>query len=221
MSLQIDAQAEGVPKQTSMGYSNAADGRIDGLFGGHLSWRYPNSYLIGFFGGLAGVENNDYDGSMTLGVLGVEGQWYCKDWTFYAQAGYEPLLTNSDDFEPVGLAFGRFVARYFVTDNDRLQGEFAYGSAGINDRPHSYNDYLWGASWEHRYAGTPFSTTLEYDGFESDHSSSVNFAREHIIKVDFKIHFGEDTLEEDDRQGATLDMPNFDRPAGWAWYTGD
>ncbi len=218
MTIQIDATGEGTTTIRQSTSSQDSDGHADGIVGAHLSWR-NSEHLIGVFGGFSTNSNLDYDGTFTQAILGVEGQYYAGPFTIYAQGGWEPLMSNSDENEPTNLGFGRIVGRYFWNENDRLQGEFAYAHAGINQSVGSFDIYKWGASWEHRYDNTPFSAGLEYNGFRINGRNG--WAVEHVVEATFKLHFGDDTLEGEDRQGATLDMPNFNRATAWAWWTGD
>ena len=173
---------------------------------------------LGFFGGFSATNNLDYDGSMSHGILGVEGQFYTGPVTLYGQAGYQALMSNSDEYEPEHVWFLRGVGRYFFDDNDRLQAELGYANADARGTTDNFDVLTWGASWEHRYTGTPFSTGLQYNGFDNERRS--NWAQEHVVQVTFSIHFGENTAMDEDRDGATLDMPNFDRAFAWSYWMG-
>jgi hypothetical protein len=216
MSLQLDAEGEGTTSIDQ--YNGSSDGRSGGIFGAHLSWREPKDHLIGVFAALQSQSNIDYDGTMAHVIVGVEAQKYWDQWTVYGQAGYMPLIADSDEYEPDGFWFGRAVARYFINPNDRLQAEFGYGNAEVNDHFGDFDVYIWGASWEHRYAGTPFSTGITYNGFYNQRDP--NWAEEHVLQANFTIHFGDDSLDDQNREGATLDMPNFGRAFAWSYWVG-
>jgi len=51
------------------------------------------------------------------------------------------------------------------------------------------------------------------DGFSPDNEASEN-----QLTVALTIHFGDDDLMDTDRNGATLDMPNFNRAEAWAYW---
>jgi len=223
MTVQLDAEGEATTNIHTGSAGSGDDGRVGDTFAAHLSWRDPKSHLFGVFGGFAAENNLDYDGTMTFGIIGVEGQYYAGPVTLYGQAGLAPLMSDSKDYEPKGLWFLRAVGRYFVNRDDRLQAEFGYANASVNGHPGDFNIFNWGASWEHRYTGTPFSNSIEYIGFEQDRTSvpsSSSWAREHVIQVSFKIHFGDDSLEDQNHNGATLDTPNFRQAAAWSWWVG-
>jgi hypothetical protein len=74
-SIQLDVQGHGTTSIDQGGYSYYDwDGHTGGIFGAHFSWRDPQSHLFGVFGGFSGQSNLDYSGTMTHGIVGVEGQ---------------------------------------------------------------------------------------------------------------------------------------------------
>jgi hypothetical protein len=227
MSVQLDLQAEsttGIDWRKN-GYcpTCSEDGRTGGIFGAHLSWRDPQSHLIGVFGGFSGQSNLDYDGNMSHVILGVEGQYYSGPITLYGQVGYKPLMSDSDEYEPKGLWFLRGVGRYFCDPNDKLQADLSYAGSDINGLNNGDVRYWnFGLSWEHRYDNSPFSTTVAYSGMWADSGipGPDNSAQENVLSVGFKINFGDTSLQQADREGATLDMPNFGRAEAWSYWLG-
>ena len=226
MSIQLDVQSEATTTIDQGGYSYYDwDGRSGGIFGAHVSWRDPQSHLIGLFGGFSGQSNLDYDGTMTHAIFGAEGQYYCDRFTFYGQVGYAALMSDSDEYEPDGILFARAVGRYFWTQNDRIQADLSYGGSDLHDNSYGAEARYWnfGLSWQHRYEDSPFSTTIAYTGFwgNSDGSSGLdNEASEQAITVAFNIHFGSGSLQQADREGETLDMPDFGRAEAWSYWLG-
>jgi len=225
-SIQLDAQGHGTTSIDQGGYSYYDwDGHTGGIFGAHFSWRDPQSHLFGVFGGFSGQNNLGYDGSMTHGIVGVEGQYYCDNATIYGQVGYIPLMSDSDEYEPKGIWFLRGVGRYFFTDNDRLQADLSYGGSELKG-DYDTDARYWNLSlaWQHRYSDSPFSTTIAYTGFwgSSDGYSGIidNDAEEHAITASFNIHFGTGSLKQADREGETLDMPDFSRAEAWTYWLG-
>jgi hypothetical protein len=227
LSVQLDVQAEGTGELDQGGPSSYQwDGRSGGIFGAHLSWRDPDSHLIGVFGGFSSQSNLDWDGTMAHVVLGAEGQYYDGPFTFYGQVGYLPLMSDSNEYEPTGIWFLRGVVRYFCNPNDRIQLDVSYGDSNdVHGYPGASYDY-WnaGLSWQHRYENSPFSTTIAYSGMWGDSDlpgTSGNSVSENIVSVGFAIHFGDSTLQQSDREGATLDMPNFNRAEAWSYWLGN
>lgn len=226
-SVQLDVQADAT---TSIKFRNtcsncSSDGRTGGLFGVHVSDRSSPNFLWGAFAGLSGQSNLDYDGTMTHVVLGVEGQYYDGPFTLYGQVGYAPLMSDSNENEPSGLKFLRGVGRYFLTDNDRVQLDVSYAASDVDGFDGAeYHFWNGGLSWQHRYPNSPFSSTIAYSGMWADSdlvSAPGNSAQENIVSVGFAIHFGDASLKEADRQGATLDMPNFGTAEAWSWWLQD
>ena len=224
MSVQLDVQGEGTTSIDQGGSGANWDGRSGAIFGAHFSSRDPNSHLIGLFAGFSTQSNLDYDGTMTHVILGAEGQYYDGPFTIYAQAGYIPLMSDSDEYEPEGIWFLRGVGRYFCNPNDKLQVDVSYGGSDINGYDGADAHY-WnaGLSWQHRYDNSPFSTTIAYNGMWADSDlvgEPDDSADEQQVTVSFNIHFGDTTLQQADREGATLDMPNFNRAEAWSYWLG-
>jgi hypothetical protein len=226
MSIQLDVQSESTTSiyQGDNG-DGVWDGRSGGIIGAHLSWRDPQSHLIGLFGGFSGQSNLTYDGTMTNAIIGAEGQYYCDHVTLYGQVGYVALMSDSDEYEPKGILFARAVGRYFWTSNDRLQADLSYGGSDLKDNQYGASARYWnfGLSWQHRYEDSPFSTTIAYTGFwgNSDGSSGLNNdVSEQAVTVALNIHFGSGSLQQADREGETLDMPDFNRGEAWSYWLG-
>lgn len=226
MSVQLDVLGEATTgiEWRANGYcpTCSMDGRTGGIFGAHISSRDPKSHLFGLFGGFSGQSNLDYDGTMTHVILGAEGQYYEGPFTIYGQVGYIPLMSDSDEYEPEGIWFLRGVGRYFCNPNDKLQLDLSYGGSDISGYDGAEVHY-WnaGLSWQHRYDNSPFSTTIAYNGMWADSDlvgEPDNSADEQQVTVAFNIHFGDTTLQQADREGATLDMPNFNRAQAWSYW---
>ena len=213
-SVQGDAEAE----WSSAGFSDccvSTDHRLQGVVGAHLSWR-DSLHLLGVFGGLASATNFDAEGEVLQGIVGAEAQMYVGNFTFYDQAGYT-WNTGSTSFGQ-NLWFVRGVGRYFLTPNDKLQAEVGYAAGrftGDSDLSATWN---WGASYEHRFPG-PLSGFVEYAGFTNSNRSGDGYrATENQVMGGVRINFGTGTLLQNDRNGATLDMPKIVRPFAWSYY---
>jgi hypothetical protein len=70
--------------------------------------------------------------------------------------------------------------------------------------------WSWGASFErklfdlHRH---PVYWSLSYRGSEFDATTEDDILTEHVFKVGLKVLFGATDLKQNDRYGATLDLP--------------
>lgn len=218
-SAQLDVSVEGTNSINIYDSSNY-DGRTQGIFGVHGSYR-ESDYLVGGFASFAATNNLDYDGSMSHTTFGVEGQYHWPDFTAYAQAGYMFLNSESDDYEPEDFIFGRLVGRYFFSANDKIEAEFGYGNGDVRNETDEYDIYTWGLSWQHRYDNSPFSTTIAYAAFDNSSDENDYSAEENIFTVALSIHFGDSTLKETDAKGATLDMPTFERAFAYSYFVGN
>jgi hypothetical protein len=227
MSVQFDLAGEGTgPIERYLAGADYKDGRTGALAGAHVSWRNPQSYLFGAFAGLSAQSNLDYEGTMSHAVFGVEGQYYCGSLTLYGQAGYIGLLYDAGEYEPKSIWFLRGVARYFVDAADKLQADVSYGDTDeIVLRPKNTSEF-WNASasWEHRFDGSPFSLTLAYSGMWAEADNHFDpfrsTAQENIVTLGVSLHLGDGSLKEADRNGATLDLPNFNRAEAWSFWLG-
>lgn len=198
-----------------------------GFQGGvHVSVRDPSQGLIGGFGGAGGSHyafansNLNYD----FRFVGGEIQGYFGDFTLYAQGGYI-------DIPRTGPAFGqrlddgyfaRGVARWFFNSDSRLQVEAGYaelernGGGGQGPGPRDLEVLSWGARYDTQIAGLPFlGDSNVFIGYRGMHRENCyQFAggsdlTDHTIMAGFTYHWGATTLLDNDRRGATLDLPAF------------
>lgn len=147
-----------------------------------------DSYLIGAFVG--GTNSN---GGNTWG-LGVEGQSYINNWTVGGAAGYGRVDQAHADVWAL-----RADARYFVTDNFRLDGNVGYNN--INPQfGGSVDAWGVGVGGEYQFAQAPVSVFAKYDYAKVD-SYDVD---ENVFKVGARWNFGGTTLKQRDRSGASL-----------------
>lgn len=215
VSVQIDAETEGttgMKQYTGSTPAAKSDGRLSNQIGAHVAYR-NSDFALGAFGGITSANNLDWDGQMVHGIVGGEAQAYLGAFTLYGQAGFIGRVSGANEYEPKALGFGRAVARYFVTPNDKLQVEFGYAMGDTYANPVKTKITTWGASVEHRFAG-PVAITASYDGFKYQMNSSVN---EHTFKGGLRFYFDNGTLLSQDRTGATFDMPKFGRAMPWAF----
>jgi len=191
----------------------------------HLSWRDPMSGLFGAFGGMGssnganapGFENFDFR------FVGGEGQMYVDNMTFYVQGGYVdfvPELPELAIFPASTLDDGFFVRgvfRWFLDNTSRLQIEGTYLNADYEDGFGDMEAFSVKVRYDFTVGGlpvvgdTPFF--VAYRGtFRSDCDVNTNFGNldvdDHTIMIGTSYSFSGDRLTVD-RQGATLDTPDF------------
>ncbi len=183
----------------------------------HLSWRDPASGLFGAFGGM-GTSNFGPVGSTNHRFVGGEAQFYLDNMTFYGQGGYVEFVPG--DVLPTGLDdgyFARGVFRWFFAGNSRLQLEGTYLNADFNLSGNDYESFTIGGRYDFVLAGLPLvGDTAVYIGyrgtFRDDCGGSPNFGAfdvdDHTVMVGSSYSFSGDLITVD-RQGATLDTPDF------------
>ncbi|MEM7634410.1 MAG: hypothetical protein AAF299_07610 [Pseudomonadota bacterium] len=201
------------------------------LFGGHVSWRDPETALFGGFASFgSGDHDDDNDGAdrFDFYAVGAEAQFYLDDLTFYVQGGYIDGATRAsvpqiDDDSLRDAFFGRGVVRWFMNEDSRVQLEFAYvdGDIDNNENPASEMTIIeWGARYDTVIPGLPIlgdsNVFVGYRGAHYEKNDPTNAADDaefvdHIIMVGFTHRFGTQSIKETDRYGATLDLPNFGR----------
>src|SRR5262245_27203763 len=212
MSVQVDAQAEG----TSYDEGRFRDrfSTHSYLVGGHWSWRNPQQYLFGLFGGVGDAGGNGIfsESSQRTGLIGGEAQWYWHQFTLYAQVGYDTTLNSSSGFDSINAWFLRGTGRYFVNPNFLIEGTVMYANGSIDRSPSSidFQTWTWGVKGEWRLATAPFSVFAKYQGSETTYDD-VSFLRDakvtdHRVLLGLKLHMGDRTLQQTDRAGATLDI---------------
>lgn len=180
--------------------------------GGHVSWRDSSAGLFGVFGGY-GQAHSDTDDNAEVFWVGAEGQMYFDMLTLYGQVGYVESDSNHNPLD-YGDIFARGVVRYFVNENFRLQGDFAFARGRIHSA--DLDTFGWGLQGKLAIMDDmPVYGTLEYRGTHYD-GNSENEATEHAGLVGVSIAFGAPTLYEQDRRGVTLDTSSLIlRNAGW------
>lgn len=220
LSIQMDADSE---VATNAFKGNASDDFSYSFQGGlHLSVRDPHT---GLFGGFVAVGRGDGDdgnsGAHNFHAVGGEAQLYSGDMTFYLQGGWLDSDGLDGDAED-GLHdafFVRGVGRWFMTPDSRLQGEVAYAN-GEQDSGDGYDmDVIqWGVRYDTLLMLPLVGNSTVFMGYRGLHADNGCCNKDdrgkftdHTIMAGFSYHFGGPTMQEFDRVGATLDLPNFGR----------
>src|SRR6266545_1980352 len=215
MSVQVDAQAEGTSYDFPGRSGNFSTHSY--LVGGHWSWRNPQQYLFGLFGGVGDAGGGGSVDSQRHGVFGAEAQWYWQQFTLYAQGGYDTTLGTVDSFEvdSINAWFIRGTGRYFINPNFLIEGTVMYANGNIDfigDPSVGFQTWTWGVKGEWRFATAPFSVFATYQGSETKYDNSDEFSlfgakvTDHRVLLGLKLHMGDRTLQQTDRAGATLDI---------------
>jgi len=182
----------------------------------HFSWRDPSSFLLGVFGGAGvtafGPPKHD------VRFVGGEAQIYLDNITLYAQGGYVDYNLRPGSPIPVaplvddGL-FARGVLRWFMTTDSRIQIEGTYANLDLTGGNGEAEVFSAGARYDFTVAGLPvIGDTPFYVAYRGTFRDNCNFGddvNDHTFMVGTSYSFSGDMLTVD-RQGATLDTPNFD-----------
>ena len=215
MSVQVDAQAEGTSYDSSRNSGNFSTHSY--LVGGHWSWRNPQQYLFGLFGGVGDAGAPQFSESQRHGLIGGEAQWYWQQFTLYAQVGYDTTLNTSDGIDSINAWFIRGTGRYFINPNFLIEGTVTYANGNVDFQSCcgpsvDFQTWTWGVKGEWRFATAPFSVFAKYQGSETKYDNPANFdlfgakVTDHRVLLGLKLHMGDRTLQQTDRAGATLDI---------------
>lgn len=151
---------------------------------GHLFTR-NDQHLLGGFVGFA-----DSDDSTTW-IGGLEGNAYLNTVTLAGAVYYAD--NNDADIDGYGV---NGEARYFLTDNFRLQGNL--GWANIDSALGDDNAFIYGVGGEYQFAAAPISIAAGYNRVELDDANVDADA----FSVALRYNFG-GTLRDRDRNGAS------------------
>ncbi len=175
-------------------------------------------------------DDDDIDDTLRYDfyAVGGEAQFYLDDLTFYVQGGYidGAIPTSVDGVDNDALRdafFGRGIVRWFMMPDSRVQLEFAYVDGNIDNTEDPKSEMTiieWGARYDTVIPGLPIlgdsNVFAAYRGahYDKDAGSGSDDDAEfmdHVIMVGFTHRFGTQTIMDQDRYGATLDLPNFGR----------
>ena len=195
----------------------------------HLSWRDPMSGLFGAFGGM-GTSNQAQNVPFfdtDFRFVGGEGQIYLDNMTFYAQGGYVDFVETIPGVAPppgVGRLddgfFVRGVFRWFLDSSSRLQLEGTYLNADFANGGGDMDAFSVKARYDFTIHAIPLvGDTPIYVAYRGTFRDSCGDRQpnagpgfgdlnDHTIMVGTSYSFSGDRLTVD-RQGATLDTPDF------------
>jgi hypothetical protein len=175
------------------------------VVGGHINYRDKEG-LLGIFVGTGSVT--DFGSPTSVYMAGIEGQFFCNQWTLGGQLGYldsdaGPLLQNA--------GFVRGSAAFYASKQLRLTGSVAY----INGEAFSSADveeWAWTAGVSYWFGKSiPVSGFVEYRGRTAELESFAE-RDDHSLNLGVTFHFGGDGFQDADRNGASAVLADPD------WY---
>ncbi|WP_108881126.1 hypothetical protein [Anderseniella sp. Alg231-50] len=218
ISIQSDVKYEYNTYATESAINNDAAGpRFSYQFATHGSWRDPSRGLFGAFGGMGSVDAGILGGGsfrQDHRFVGGEAQIYIDNITLYGQGGY---VDTVNDFGGLGLDdgfFARGVVRYFPTSDSRIQLEGTYINIDyVSALTGDMETFSVKARYDFLLTGMPvIGDTPIYIGYRGTFRENCSFdgadRDDHTIMVGTSYSFSGDRLTVD-RQGATLDTPDF------------
>jgi hypothetical protein len=231
----LSIQLEGLGDWHRAFDKNDADEDQNSLYhvgGAHIISRSGN-LAFGAFGGVSFSDHISEGEASTSNhwIGGVElAAFLNSSTTIFAQVGYSGAYGGQDYVDD--LVFGRVGARYFMSDNDRLEGWVGYGQtdtaeAGEDDRGRSDSESSglnWlqlAANYERQLTASPVSVFVGYQGDYVDnvhHDDSGSYERTwaHAVKVGVRFNFGESLISEDRNGSRTFDLMNLRAPLNYA-----
>ena len=214
MSIQSDVKYEYNTNATENAVDNDVNGpRFSYQFATHGSWRNPSRGLFGAFGGMGSTDTGVGFGSFRQDhrFVGGEAQVYIDNITLYGQGGY---VKTANDFSGLDDGFfARGVVRYFPTSDSRIQLEGTYINMDfITPFSSEMEAFSVKARYDFTLTGMPvIGDTPIYFGYRGTFRDNCAFGADlddHTIMVGTSYSFSGDRLTVD-RQGATLDTPDF------------
>ena len=222
---QFGLQIDGVYARNGMDKSTASAVDLAGhafyrtdkyLLGAITQYRKPNlktkEYAFDFYSNLFTPEQFFW---------GAEGQAYFGQFTLYGQIARQEFINQSNyGYDELGSGLGdhglalSFKARYFINDNWRVDGSYAYNKVYLNNsiRDEIYNEFgssanqnTFGLATEYRFANKPYSITASYEHTSIDLLRGLFSVDTNRAMVGFRLNFGKDSLKSRDQSGASLD----------------
>lgn len=176
--------------------------------GVHLNYRDAQGAL-GVFGTLGRANDGaTEDGDHVVFAAGLEGQWFCNEWTLRGQVG---LLDSDDNSELIQDAgFIDLGADYYASSKLKLSGSVGYmdGATSGTDDADDVTHWNWVLGAEYLFGkSVPVSTYLEYRGQTTELSDGGGTYTEidtHAVNVGVRFYFGGSDLMKADRSGAGM-----------------
>jgi hypothetical protein len=182
----------------------------------HVYYR-NDQYAVGVTGGV-GISSGVLATSADYYFVGVEGQYYWKNFTFGLNGGYLDSSVDSFGADDLFVNSAWYVggeARYYVNDKTTVSANLGYISGEANFGNWDVDTLHWGAKVEYKpEAKEPLSLWVAYEGRTSEAQANVGPWSEdkdtHTIKIGVTFSFGVDgTKMEQDRSGPSFNQMDY------------
>lgn len=214
---------------TSINVQSGAYGEFDnakGGFGpydpksdsfGYVSHYYYRSddFAVGLLSGLGQISDDIFFGneSEILGVVGLDAHAYLDRLTIAGQFAYWDTLTKNSEFWQIKDGYqvsGEL--RYFLSDDIKLTGHVAYDKYTDESGLYPWKAFSYGAGAEYKFTDFPVSLFADYTRIEGKVGNSTigDNIDSDIFKGGLAIHFNNDSLISEDRNGPSFATPMID-----------
>jgi hypothetical protein len=213
--------SEFVNLQLDVAGAGSLDNGYNGSFFGGFSadarvyWRDPTFGALGVFAAVGRDNVGSFLSSdFAVWAAGVEGEYYCNNWTLRAQAGY--LDSDSVGWLLQEAGFINATVLYYPSKHLKLSAGLGYADGtmqSVTSRFVNSDEWTWSVGVEYLFGKTiPASVYLEYKGQDvTDHGSGPagNFGFDrNAVSVGVRFPFGPgsgDDMMRNDREGAGYD----------------
>ncbi|MBI1212788.1 MAG: hypothetical protein GC190_15095 [Alphaproteobacteria bacterium] len=212
VNLQLDAWGS-----ASLDNGPSGSGSFFGGFGAdaHVFWRDPEVGAIGVFAALGRVNGGSFSSSnYAAWEAGLEGEYYCGNWTLRAQLGY--LDSDGDGYLLQEAGLINATVLYYPSKHLKLSAGIGYadGTVRTSSGPSSFvnsDQWNWTVGVEYLFGKSiPASVYLNYHGRDiNDHMGPTwNIDRNAVdVGVRFPFGGGGEDIKLNDREGVGFESP--------------
>lgn len=215
VNLQLDAFGDAA-------YANENDDNNYGTgigVGAHINYR-DDQGLLGVFGATgrsSGIDEN----TISFFAAGLEGQWFCNQWTLSGTIGYLDASGDNDGGENVdafsNAGFAQLGVAYYASPRLKLAAGAAYANGEQDGDDADLWD--WTVGVEYLFSPkVPASLFVDYRGASTQDDTDNNELQNHTVNLGVRFHFGATDLMQADRAGASASLPAFNR---WVYEAGE
>jgi len=176
----------------------------------HAFYRDSERFLVGGFAqfGHDTLKNSFYEAGSNRYYVGAEGQAFLDQFTAYGQVGWQKTAPDDNDVYLEGW-FITGELRYFVTPDLKVEVHAGHKETTVNvpEAP-ELRTLNFGLGAEYRLPDLPFSVFGKYD-YSTTSIADWYSVDSHRVLVGLKFNLGDDSLQQRDRNGASLKPVDF------------